>query len=93
MKLQRNRTLTQKEGYVVIKPDDELEVTPIACPLCLTLMKSLDDASHYNKFKCCQRCADDFAYPNKIAWDDGWRPSTEQLNVALEKRPKTRFSI
>jgi hypothetical protein len=75
------------EGFVVIVPIDAQPPVPIGCPVCKYLMRTKDDEDAYHKFGCCDRCAMLWAYPRRQQWDEGWRPSDEQLKEAELTRP------
>jgi len=71
--------LEHPEGFYVIKPECSRESHPLFCPLCNAIMRSNSDVSSYSKFKCCDSCSTFWAYPNKVKWEQGWRPSPEDV--------------
>jgi len=66
-------------GFKVIRPVDLEETQPLFCELCESIMRSAMDEDAFKKFKCCDSCATFWAYPNKDKWNDGWRPSPEEI--------------
>lgn len=66
-------------GFYVIKPKSERETKPIFCPLCEAIMVGELNADAYKKFQCCDSCATFWAYPNKDKWQEGWRPSPNDV--------------
>ena len=93
-----DRKILKKEGYFVIVPssyDFKNKTMPIFCEVCKCRFANKDDESAFDKFGCCSPCADQWAYSNKENWDNGWRPSKEQIDKFVEKRifsnPNIRF--
>ena len=82
-------------GFVVIKPCDAPEAVPLACPVCDTLYRNSDDEACHGEFGCCARCANVWAYPNRAAWSEGWRPPEGDVRADVERRPRlaTRFVV
>jgi hypothetical protein len=82
-------------GFVVIKPTEAALTIPLACPVCDHLLRSSDDEAHYAQFSCCERCANQWAYRNKTAWQEGWRPPEGEVASDIESRPRLalRFVI
>lgn len=75
-------------GFSIIKPKEVVSVIPLACPVCDHLLRSSDDAAHYTNFNCCERCANQWAYGNKTAWQNGWRPSESEVLADIKSRPR-----
>lgn len=83
----RDRLIAEHEsGFFIIKPLETQEAKPIFCPLCEFIMNNLYDDDAWKKFKCCDMCANDWAYPNQEEWKGGWRPTPEQIRNKSEKR-------
>ena len=53
---------------------------PLDCPICEFLIKGLEDIYMLDKFGCCQECAFTWAQPRRKEWEEGWRPSSQQIN-------------
>jgi hypothetical protein len=85
-----DRKILHKDGYSVIVPAsfdiNKIESMPIFCGVCSIRFGNSDDEFSYKKFKCCNSCADQWAYSNKEKWLAGWRPSKEQIEAYIEKR-------
>lgn len=85
-----NRKIKEKESYVIIVPEsfDEksIETMPIFCSVCKIRFGRKEDEDTYKKFRCCSSCADNWAYSHKMKWQDGWRPSLEEIELSVEKR-------
>jgi hypothetical protein len=79
-----------KEGFFVIKPIEDIlsTATPVFCPVCTKLMTSYYDELSYEKFKCCDSCANTWAYSRHDDWHAGWRPSKEEIQKSVESRPR-----
>ena len=72
----------EKKGYKPVIPD--------VCPVCDVLIRSID-VSVYRRNKACSDCEMHFLYPNKAAWEAGWRPTNEQIIKRLKKRQEEPF--
>ena len=77
-------------GFYIIKQKNDLSAAqvPIFCPLCGYLMNSTYDEESYKKNSCCDECSNVWVYPNAEKWNEGWRPSIEDV-----KRKSTRIDI
>ena len=81
----------KKEGsnFLLIKTGNiEPGCVPFDCPVCEVLMRDRNDSISFQMFGCCRDCMYEIAYPNKTAWQDGWRPSEEELKFVRQKRLK-----
>tara|TARA_B100001094_G_scaffold272916_1_gene279008 strand:+ start:3754 stop:4128 length:375 start_codon:yes stop_codon:yes gene_type:complete len=56
------------------------------CPVCKTYSFSSSDDLYMNRFKCCKICYDEFIDCNEEKWNSGWRPSEQQINLAIRRR-------
>ena len=80
-----------EDGYSIIVPSNQVAVVPMNCPICDSLLRSLDDELSYNSYECCEWCATTWVYANRQKWIQGWRPDTKVVAEAIKNRP--RFSI
>jgi len=81
------RKIFYRDGYVLILPESyDSNKMPLFCEVCEIAFSKQEDEKTYKLFKCCSVCADTWAYSHKQEWDNGWRPSQEQINVAVQKR-------
>jgi hypothetical protein len=76
-----------KGEYYVVLPDSDYVVIPHNCPVCDLLFRTIDDEYAYKLFLCCERCSNEWAYPNQEKWNEGWRPNQEQIKNSLKLRP------
>jgi hypothetical protein len=93
--INRGRTIADHpDGFFVVKPKVMDAIVPIACPICSLLMKTSDDSLAFRRFKCCDSCAARWAESRPDAWDEGWRPSKEEVAESVKIRarivPKVR---
>lgn len=88
-----DRLIARSEGFVIIKPADAEPSMPLCCPLCDTMMTSREDEEAYWDFTCCHFCALSWAHARREKWKDGWRPSQDEINVALKERPPLKMGI
>jgi len=65
-------------------------IVPDACPICSVLIRSLDILA-YKRNQICSDCEMHFLYPNKAAWEAGWRPTNEQITKRSKKRLEEPF--
>ena len=85
--LSRNITY-HEEGFVVVK-DRDLNIQPLACPVCAYFMKSSMDTYYWNHYECCEECGITWAEgPNKRKWKKGWRPAEEDILSEVQRRAK-----
>jgi hypothetical protein len=83
----QNRIISERQsGFLVIKPTDASDPTPVFCQVCSFALRTQDDTHACETIGCCARCAVLWAYPNKQAWNDGWRPSADQIRDAEHDR-------
>lgn len=88
-----DRLIQDYGKFVVIVPVDASPSVPLGCPVCDVLFRTREDEQSYQQWQCCERCAMMWAYPNQVAWNNGWRPTAEQIAVDLEVRPKLSISF
>lgn len=93
MKLTRDRILLKKGSHVLIIPQDFENSMPIACAVCDCLMRTADDKSAWEKFKCCEACSNEWAYPNFKKWSQGWRPTREEAILKRDERPRLTLNV
>lgn len=85
----RNRKIRYKSNYAIIVPDsfDEKNVgMPLFCDVCKISFSNKEDEKTYKAFKCCSSCADTWAYSHKEEWLKGWRPESNKIKIAIQKR-------
>ena len=77
-----------EEGYFVIVPEEKTATSssPVFCPVCTKMTTSQYDELSYEKFKCCDDCANTWAYARKDDWMTGWRPSKEEVEKVVTSR-------
>ena len=68
-----------KDDLIIIKPKIH-NIVPADCPICKLAIRNLNDVIVYKTWGCCGICCEHFAYPNKEIWENGWRPSKEEIN-------------
>ena len=56
------------------------------CPICKTYSFSGRDDLYMNRFKACYKCYADFILQMEDRWNDGWRPTEEQIADSLQRR-------
>jgi hypothetical protein len=74
-------------GFSVIRPIEASEAQPLFCPMCESIMRSSYDDEAYKKFSCCDECSNTWVYPNLSRWNEGWRPSDEEIQNNCRKSP------
>lgn len=92
----RNRKIVQREGYVLIVPEDmslsKMDM-PLFCEVCQICFSNKEDKNAYKQFKCCSACADDWAYSHKEKWLNGWRPDADKIKKIVENRVFINSSV
>ena len=56
------------------------------CPICKTYSFSGRDDLYMNRFNACYKCYADFILQMEDKWNDGWRPTEEQIADSLRRR-------
>lgn len=74
-------------GFFVIVPVGAEPAIPLACDVCDRLFRSRDDEAAFREFRCCHLCALQWAHPRRKEWQEGWRPSPEQVETVVLLRP------
>jgi hypothetical protein len=49
------------------------------CPVCEFMIETRKDSSYIMSTGCCENCATYFAEPRRKQWQEGWRPSRDEL--------------
>jgi hypothetical protein len=82
-----DRLLLQLDDDIyVIKPREVSYHIPLFCPVCDIVMNKAPDMYTYEKFQCCEWCANQWAYSKAEMWNDAWRPSKSDVIAAMKKR-------
>jgi len=85
--LPNNRKITfTPHDCAIILPTSEIDIVPLDCPVCKYLLRDHDDVLEFQHSQCCLDCAIVWAHPNVEKWATGWRPSTSELKIELDKR-------
>ncbi len=75
---------------LIIKPKTVSSHIPLFCPVCSIVMDEKIDIFVYEKFECCEPCANTWAFINATDWNSGWRPSKDAINEAvLLRKPRS----
>jgi len=61
------------------------KIAPLACPLCNILFADRSDVMSWHQHGCCCVCRDFFMYPNQKKWNNGWRPSKDDVDELLSR--------
>ena len=64
---------------------------PLFCPVCSTVMSGMRDAEYYRQHTCCEECGMHWAERRRAEWSLGWRPSSEEVESAVEERRRRIF--
>jgi len=89
--LDQDRLISRKKyNIVLVKPKQVRFHMPLFCPVCNIVMDASADSFTYDKFECCEPCANKWAFINSDTWNDGWRPSGEEIAHAVsERKPRS----
>ena len=79
---------------LIIKPKVITSHMPLFCPVCCVVMDEKIDMFVYEKFECCEPCANTWAFIKAHDWHTGWRPSKDAINeaVLLRKHRSSGFN-
>jgi len=66
--------------------DPDEHSVPFECPLCNVLLRDRQDSLAYDYYQCCSECSAEVAHPNKVRWENGWRPNENELKSIRKKR-------
>lgn len=88
-----DRLIKDCDGFFIIKPAEEKQAIPLACPVCDYLLRTIEDERSYHQFKCCEHCETFWARPNQTKWKEGWRPTKEQINEKLKGGKKMTVNM
>ena len=58
---------------------------PAWCPICERVMKGSYSTNSFYNFGCCHDCYIEFVEDRVERWNDGWRPSKEDLERFYKK--------
>lgn len=82
-----DRTITdESQGFSIVKPAHLEPIVPLACPVCKCLLTTSDDEAAWHHFECCDWCANTWAYPRQSEWNEGYRPTSNDVKRALDER-------
>ena len=75
-------------GFLIIRPAASINEKhiPLECPVCSLLMRDYSDVMSFNKWECCDECYITWANTSYNKWKDGWRPTSEDIDLARKKR-------
>jgi hypothetical protein len=88
-----DRLIKECDGFYVIKPTEERQIVPLACPVCDYLMRTADDEKSYREFECCESCETHWARPRLHSWREGWRPTKEKIEEKFGGRKKITVNM
>jgi hypothetical protein len=86
------RLIVDRGEYCVIY-SPEFRSVEFACPVCSSIVRTLEDELEMKKHKCCQTCANQWAYPRAKEWHEGWRPSLAEVQSMPLKQLVFSFDV
>jgi hypothetical protein len=81
-----DRLYKETDFGVIIIPKNYEEPSPLNCPVCDMLLSSFEDNESYKSKKCCHDCCYKWADANLQKWNEGWRPSLEEIELEVRAR-------
>jgi hypothetical protein len=93
VKISNDRIVVEHDSHLTIYPDEMGELIPAACPVCDHLLRTSDDEMMYVKFGCCDACAAEWAWRDTKSWNDGIRPTKDDIEKRCACRPKLFLSV
>lgn len=88
-----NRLIKKNSGFSTIIPDNAEPAVSLSCSVCNNLLRIKEDEISYFEFGCCNLCALKWAHARKLKWQEGWRPTKEQVDAAVKERPALLVSF
>ena len=86
-KISRDREMLDgRFGIKIIRPIGAAPGYSNECEICRFLIRGLEDIHMLDKFGCCQECAFQWAQPHRHKWENGWRPSGDEIKTFIIKR-------
>ena len=94
-KYSKNRVYKEhKDGFLIFKPEANMKIVPLECPLCNFILGDQDDILYFNIFSVCSHCGIKFAEGNKNKWlKEGWRPNEEEVEKERVRRKSLPIRI
>ena len=72
-------TYEEKNGLIIIKPAN-YTCSEKDCNICGLALRDMQDVQEHNLYGCCTDCSLHFRQPNAKKWDNGWRPSRNEID-------------
>jgi hypothetical protein len=93
-KIDNTREMMEFESFLLIRNLGKKAKNPICCKVCQTMLRGADDIEEHAKLGACKKCCDKWAYVNYKEWNNGWRPSEEDIIKELkDRKSKPVFQI
>jgi hypothetical protein len=74
-----------ENGIIIIKPAN-YRLSESDCSICGYALRHKEDVLEQRKIGCCTDCSLCFFQPNRKAWENGWRPSQEEIKKVIKNR-------
>lgn len=92
-KLPGDRIAIKHGDFYVIKPCECSSYVPLSCPVCLTLYRTKNDEESHLNYECCDYCSMAWARRDIVRWKSGWRPSKEEVECEVSRRPNLSIQV
>ena len=79
------KILHYNNQFYIITPL-EFEKGDTCCEICNEIIKTSEDVESIKKYNCCDLCAMKWAHPRRKMWENGWRPSQEEISLEIAQR-------
>lgn len=66
--------------------DAESPRVPLWCPICKEAMASSLDIESHDRVGACRLCEDEIVEKNMLKWQEGWRPSEDDIAAVRKQR-------
>ena len=70
------------DGIIFIR-EKNVETLPISCPVCKTMLNTVEDIDSYKEVEACRDCHISYYYQNKDRWINGWRPNLTNSDIII----------
>tara|TARA_B100001250_G_C19471624_1_gene644754 strand:+ start:93 stop:350 length:258 start_codon:yes stop_codon:yes gene_type:complete len=76
------KQLITENGIFIIKPSN-YKISISDCSICGFALRHKEDTIEQKRVGCCLDCSLYFYQPNRIAWENGWRPTKEEVKKVI----------
>lgn len=80
-------------GFLIIKQLNSADPVPLFCVVCGLPNLTPDDVISHRHDGCCLSCSIRWVDLNREKWKEGWRPTSEEVNLDVSRRYMRGFRV